>query len=78
VAGLEAAGKRLGLDVDLVSKQSADFLNWIRPEIYTVNEDVRLAGHELGKAVMARIAGADAEQLQSISQPAWSPMAPST
>jgi len=77
VAGMEAAGKRLGVDVDLVSKQSADFLNWIRPEIYTVNEDVRLAGQELGKAVIARIAGVEPERLQSISQPNWSPMAPS-
>jgi LacI family transcriptional regulator len=76
VAGLEAAGKRLGHDLDLVSKQSADFLNWIRPEIYTVNEDVRQAGRELGKAVMARIAGSDASLLQSISQPSWSRMAP--
>jgi len=77
VAGLEAAGKRLGIDVDLVSKQSADFLNWIRPEIYTVNEDVRLAGHELGKAVMARIAGTEPGRLQSISQPSWSRISPS-
>jgi LacI family transcriptional regulator len=76
IAGLEAAGKRLGIDVDLVSKQSADFLNWIRPEIYTVNEDVRLAGREMGKAIMARISGTDAAALQSISRPVWSPMAP--
>ncbi|RWX79374.1 LacI family DNA-binding transcriptional regulator [Neorhizobium lilium] len=76
VAGVEGAGKRLGVDVDMVSKQSADFLNWIRPEIYTVNEDVRLAGRELGKAVMARISGTDPELLQSISQPSWSPMSP--
>ncbi|SMF70065.1 LacI family transcriptional regulator [Neorhizobium sp. CSC1952] len=76
VAGLEAAGKRLGVDVDLVSKQSAEFLNWIRPEIYTVNEDVRQAGRELAKAVMARIDGVAPELLQSISQPVWSKMAP--
>ncbi len=34
----------LGHDLDMVSKQSAEFLNWIRPEIFTVNESVRLAG----------------------------------
>lgn len=76
VAGLEAAGRKLGVDVDLVSKQSAEFLNWIRPEIYTVNEDVRQAGRELAKAVMARIDGVAPELLQSISQPVWSKMAP--
>ena len=76
VAGIEAAGKRLGKDVDLVSKQSAEFLNWIRPEIYTVNEDVRQSGRELAKAVIARIDGVAPELLQSISKPTWSAMGP--
>lgn len=76
VAGLEAAGRRLGTDVDMVSKQSAEFLNWVRPEIYTVNESVRLAGRELAKAVIARIDGVAPELLQSISDPVWSTMAP--
>ncbi|KGE00656.1 LacI family transcriptional regulator [Rhizobium sp. YS-1r] len=76
VAGLEAAGKKLGIDVDVVSKQSAEFLNWIRPEIYTVNEDVRQAGRELAKALMARIDGVAPELLQSIAQPVWSKMGP--
>jgi len=76
VAGIESAGKELGRDVDLVSKQSAEFLNWIRPEIYTVNEDVRHAGRELAKAVIARIDGIAPELLQSISKPAWSTMGP--
>ena len=76
VAGIEAAGKRLGHDVDMVSKQSAEFLNWIRPEIHTVNESVRLAGRELAKAVIARIDGVAPELLQSVSSPVWSSMAP--
>ncbi|MBU1315385.1 MAG: LacI family transcriptional regulator [Alphaproteobacteria bacterium] len=76
VAGIEAAGKVLGRDADLVSKQSAEFLNWIRPEIFTVNEDVRHAGRELAKAVIARIDGVAPDLLQSISKPAWSPMGP--
>ncbi len=76
VAGMEAAGHRLGHSVDMVSKQSAEFLNWIRPEILTINEDVRHAGRELAKAVMARIDGVSPELLQSVSQPVWSAMAP--
>ena len=70
-AGIEAAGKRLGQDVDMVAKQSSNILNWIRPEIITIYEDVRLAGRELAKAVIARIDGVPAEDLQSISAPAW-------
>lgn len=76
VAGLEAAGKKLGVDLDMVSKQSAEFLNWIRPEIYTVNEDVRQSGRELAKALMARIDGVAPELLQSVAQPVWSKRAP--
>ncbi|MGE7367848.1 LacI family transcriptional regulator [Neorhizobium sp. NPDC001467] len=76
IAGIEAAGRRLGIDVDVVAKQSAEFLNWIRPEILTVTEDVRLAGRELARAVLARIDGVQPELLQSIGQPLWSTMGP--
>lgn len=71
VVGMEAAGKRLGHDVDVVSKQSAEFLNWIRPEILSVNEDIRQAGRELAGALLGRINGADPATLQSISKPSW-------
>ncbi|MBX4906290.1 MULTISPECIES: LacI family transcriptional regulator [Rhizobium] len=70
-AGIEAAGKALGRDLDMVSKQSVPILNWIRPEIITVQEDVRQAGREMAKAVIARIDGVEPELLQSISQPIW-------
>ena len=70
-AGIEAAGKRLGHDVDMVSKESAPILNWIRPEIITAYEDVRHAGREMAKAVIARIDGIEPKLLQSISQPVW-------
>ncbi len=40
VAGIEASGKKIGKDIDVVSKQSAEFLNWLRPEIHTMNEDI--------------------------------------
>eukprot|EP00913_Durusdinium_trenchii_P008288 g7785.t1 len=59
-------------DVDLVSKQSAEFLNWIRPEIHAVNEDIRQAGQELAKALLDRINGAPPGSLQSIGRPVWS------
>jgi LacI family transcriptional regulator len=70
-AGIEAAGRRLGKDLDMVTKQSAEILNWIRPEIIAIYEDVRHAGRELARAVIARIDGADPEDLQSISRPEW-------
>ncbi len=70
-AGIEAAGFRLGRDIDMVAKQSTDVLSWIRPEIITVSEDFRHAGRELAKAVIARIDGVEPELLQSISSPVW-------
>ena len=76
VAGFEAAGVRIGEDIDIVSKQSAELLNWIKPQIHTVNEDIKLAGRELAKALLARISGAPPETLQSVSGPVWSEMAP--
>lgn len=69
VAGLEAAGKRLGVTVDMASKQSADLLRWVRPEIIVANEDIRHAGRELARAVIAALAGTGVADLQTISQP---------
>lgn len=70
-AAIEAAGKRVGTDIDLVSKQAVPILKWIRPEIITAFEDVRQAGRSLASAVIASIDGTPPEELQSISQPIW-------
>lgn len=70
-AGIEAAGLHVGRDVDLVAKQGIPILRWIRPEIIVAQEDVRQAGRELAKAVIARIDGVEPQLLQSISEPRW-------
>jgi LacI family transcriptional regulator len=70
-AGIEATGKRVGVEIDLVAKQGTPILNWIRPDIIAVYEDVRQSGRELAKAVIARIDGVDPGLLQSISEPRW-------
>jgi len=69
VAGIEDAGFRLGSDIDIVSKQASRLLHLLRPQIHVVNENVRLAGSELARAVMARIAGKPVASLQSLSRP---------
>ncbi|MBP2238362.1 LacI family transcriptional regulator [Sinorhizobium kostiense] len=69
IAGLEAAGKKVGEHADMVSKVPSDFLRWLRPEVITMYEDIRLAGRELAKAVIGQIDGRPAESLQSLSQP---------
>ena len=69
VAGIEDAGLRLGEDIDIVSKQSSRLLHLFRPQIYVVNEDVKLAGSELARAVLGAIDGAPVASLQSLSAP---------
>jgi LacI family transcriptional regulator len=65
----EALGLKIGEDIDMVSKQPADLLRYMHPGIMTVNEDIRLAGRELAKAVLGRIEGIPPARLQSISMP---------
>ncbi|WP_149738218.1 LacI family transcriptional regulator [Rhizobium sp. RU20A] len=67
VAGLDLAGRRLGADVDIVTKTPNDVLLWLRPELITIREDFRLAGRELARAVLARIDGESPETLTSLS-----------
>ncbi|NRQ14976.1 LacI family transcriptional regulator [Ensifer sesbaniae] len=73
IAGLEMAKKKLTEDCDMVSKVPSDFLRWLRPEVMTMYEDIRVAGRELAKAVIGHIDGAPAETLQSLSQPEFQP-----
>jgi LacI family transcriptional regulator len=68
-SAIEASGRTVGGDIDMVSKQPANLLRFMKPEIMTVGEDIRLAGRELAKAVIARIEGVPSERLQSISLP---------
>jgi LacI family transcriptional regulator len=68
-SAIDRAGLKLGEDVDLVSKQPADLMRFIRPQIIAMSEDFRLAGRELAKAVLARIDGVPADSLRSICLP---------
>jgi LacI family transcriptional regulator len=69
IAAIESTGRCIGQEIDLVSKVPSDFLGWMRPEVITMKEDIRHAGNELAKAVLARIAGTPADQLQSMRGP---------
>lgn len=64
--GLEKAGLTLGVEVDIVSKQSVNILPRFRDKIDTVFEDIALAGRELGQQVLASIQGVKPRLLQSV------------
>lgn len=69
IAAVKASGRVLGREIDIASKEPSTFLQWLRPEVMTVREDIRLAGRELAKAVVARIDGRPATELQTLSAP---------
>jgi LacI family transcriptional regulator len=66
VAGMEQGGLLLGRDFDVVTKPVTDVVRMARPEIIMLDEDFRQAGFELGRMVMARIAGTDPIVLQKL------------
>ena len=70
IAGLEDGGMVLGRDFDLVSKQSSPFMAWFRPGLILINEDHRVAGRELARAVLGSIGGEATAKLQTLARPA--------
>lgn len=69
-AAIEDAGLELGRDVDIVTKQSSKLVQMFRRELMVVDEDFRVAGRELARAVIGSIAGADPRGLQTLAVPA--------
>jgi LacI family transcriptional regulator len=67
ISGLEEAGQTIGKDFDFLTKQSSPFIGWFRPELILVNEDHRIAGQELARAVLGAIEGKDVKTLQSLA-----------
>lgn len=69
VNAVEECGLKLGADVDIVTKQSTQLVRMFRRELLAVNEDFRLAGRELARAVLAYIDGKPPQSLQTLAVP---------
>jgi len=69
VAAAEAAGKQLGRDLDIVSKEAVPFLRFFRNEIIVVHEDVKEAGRSLAHALIHAIENREEPALQSLDTP---------
>lgn len=69
VYGAEQAGRVIGRDFDIVSKEALPFLHRFRKEIIVVQEDVGRAGNFLARAVMAAIERRAPEQGQFLDRP---------
>jgi len=69
VAGLTAAGAKVGKDIQFISKQTSDILWSLFPQVDTIEEDVYAAGLELTRLLLRRIEGEPAETLQTLAEP---------
>jgi LacI family transcriptional regulator len=66
VIGAEAAGRKIGRDFDIVSKEPSDFLPHFRPGILSLREDLTAAGTYLAQAVVHAIEKPEAPAMQRL------------
>jgi len=69
VTAAEAAGKRLGRDIDIVSKEAVPLLKYFRKELIVVPENVAEAGDFLAHALIAAIERPDDAYRQHLDVP---------
>ena len=70
-AAVEAMGKTIGTDIDIVVKEVIPFLKLFRPKILVMQEDVAAAGEWLCKAVLQAIEYPELPPLQKMEVPHW-------
>ncbi len=68
-AGLQDAGIKIGIDIDVITKETSDLLDHIFPQIDSFAEDLVAAGNELTSLLLRSINGESPEQLQTLAQP---------
>ena len=68
-AAVEALGLTIGQEVDLLTKETVPFLQFFRPAILAMRENVEKAGRFLAKAAVHEIAAKDGSHLQEIDSP---------
>ena len=69
MAGLQDAGLRVGVDIDVIAKDTSDLLDHATPTIDSYFEDLTFAGEELARLLLKRLAGASVEELQTLAPP---------
>ena len=68
-AAIEAAGKLIGTEIDIVAKESIPFLKLFRPQMLIMHEDVAAAGTWLCQAVLQTIEQPELAPLQKLEIP---------
>lgn len=69
IAGMTDGKRTLGLEYDIVAKQTSRLLSDIQPDVETIYEDLTAAGECLGRVLLRRIADPQATGLQMLMAP---------
>lgn len=70
ITGMSDCGLTLGVEYDIVAKQTSQLLSAIQPKVETIYEDLTATGEEMGRILQKRIAGeTDMSQLQVLLAP---------
>lgn len=69
ISGMQDKGLMLGVDFDLVCRQTTQILPLLYPHIDTVAEDLIKTGTELARLLLSRISGDPIEGLQTMHEP---------
>ncbi len=69
VASLEKVGRTLGDDIDVFAKEAVSILEWFRPGILTVFEDVTAAGAFVARAAMQAVRQPGEPPMQFLEKP---------
>lgn len=69
MGGMADKGLRLGVDYQLICRQTTDLLPLLYPQIDTLSEDLVATGQELARLLIARVGGAPVDSLQTLHAP---------
>lgn len=70
ITGMSDCGLTLGVEYDIVAKQTSQLLSAIQPQVESIYEDLTATGEHMGRILQKRIAGeTDMEQLQVLLRP---------
>ncbi|WP_161860509.1 substrate-binding domain-containing protein [Algicella marina] len=68
-AAIEAAGLRIGTDIDIVAKEPLELLRLFRPEIHVMHEDLFRAGADMARAMLVHLDDSTDEIPEILHQP---------
>jgi LacI family transcriptional regulator len=69
ITGMSDHGLTLGLEYDIVAKQTSKLLVNIQPKVETIYEDLTDTGEQMGRVLLARITGKDTAGMQVLLKP---------